>query len=80
MPEKPKGPDLSGLLHAGSAARRESTRGDKPSGKFAEIGGVEIRPPQFFETPEKPIDFCEIGGKRIGKHIASRTKDAETKG
>ena len=37
-----------------------------PSGTFASIGGIERRPASESKTPEKPIDFSEIGGKRVG--------------
>jgi len=38
----------------------------KPCGRFASIGGIELRGATEFEKPEKPIDFSEIGGKRVG--------------
>jgi hypothetical protein len=57
--------DLSGLLRSGSAVRGKAASSNKPSGKFAEIGGIEIRAPQSFETEAKPINFAAIGGVEV---------------
>jgi hypothetical protein len=64
-------PDLSRLLAAGPAAKKKAANrknsNEKPSGKFAAIGGIERRPACVFENSEKPIDFSEIGGKVVRK-------------
>jgi hypothetical protein len=39
---------------------------DEPIGKFSHLSGIERHSARSFETPENPIDFSHIGGKRIG--------------
>jgi len=56
-------PNLSGLLAAGKTANAKTS--EKPSGKFADLGGIERRPVYEFEKPEKPIDFSEVSGKVV---------------
>jgi hypothetical protein len=70
---------LAALEKAVASLTAEKSRGeqsDKPSGKFAHLGGIERHPARSFETPEKPIDFSAIGGKCVRK--ASDHPMAET--
>ena len=53
-------------LETAVASLTAEKNSDEPSGKFSHLGGIERHPARSFETPEKPIDFSHIGGKRVG--------------
>ena len=77
QPEKTPSPELTALrarvaaLETAVAAItvEKNTSGKnvgKPCGRFASIGGIELRGATEFEKSETPIDFTDLGGKRIG--------------